>query len=54
MLPLKWAQVDRSEKTIRLDPGTTKTSEGRVLPYGLLTELEAIMEGAWAEHKYCN
>ena len=51
VLPMTWAQVDRAGKTIRLDPGTTKNSEGRVLPYELLAELEAVMEGAWAERK---
>ena len=51
VLPLTWGHVDRSEKTIRLDPGTTKNSEGRVLPYELLPELEEVIEGQWTERE---
>ena len=32
VLPLRWSQVDRRAKTIRLQPGMTKNREGRVLP----------------------
>ena len=39
VLTLTWAQVDRRQQTIRLEPGATKNSEGRTLPYDLLPEL---------------
>ncbi|MHB8410523.1 MAG: tyrosine-type recombinase/integrase [Candidatus Acidiferrales bacterium] len=32
VLAIKWNQVDLDEKEIRLDPGTTKSGEGRTLP----------------------
>jgi len=32
ILALEWRQVDLLEKVIRLDPGTTKNSEPRVIP----------------------
>jgi len=50
ILPLTWSQVDREANTIRLEPGTTKNREARLLPYGLLPELEEVIERQWAEH----
>ncbi|MGB5177059.1 MAG: site-specific integrase, partial [Thermoanaerobaculia bacterium] len=50
ILPLTWSQVDRDAKTIRLEPGTTKNREAR-LPYGLLPELEKVIELQWSERK---
>jgi integrase len=37
ILALEWAQVDLSERVVRLEPGTTKNDEARILP--LTTEL---------------
>ena len=51
ILPLSWAQVDRSEQTIRLEPGTTKNKKGRTLPYGQLSEVAEAIDRQWAEHK---
>ena len=36
---LTWAQVDLEGCTIRLDPGTTKSGEGRVFPFDVLPAL---------------
>ena len=51
ILPLKWAQVDRENPTVRLEVGTTKNSDGRTLPYDLLPELVEVIETAWLEHE---
>jgi len=51
ILPLTWSQVDREARTIRLEPGTTKNREARLLPYALLPELEELIEHQWAEHQ---
>jgi integrase len=51
VLPLKWAQVNRTAKTIRLEPGTTKNREGRTLPYDLLPELVEVIDEQWQEHE---
>ncbi|MGH9382409.1 MAG: tyrosine-type recombinase/integrase, partial [Thermoanaerobaculia bacterium] len=51
VLPLAWAQVDRSARTIRLEPGTTKNAEGRTLPYGQLPELVDVVDTAWRHHQ---
>jgi len=32
ILNLKWSQVDLRENLVRLDPGTTKNDEGRIIP----------------------
>lgn len=37
ILGLEWSQVDLSERVVRLEPGTTKNDEARILP--LTTEL---------------
>jgi len=34
-----------------LEPGTTKNSEGRTLPYDLLPELADVIEEQWREHR---
>ena len=51
VLTLEWGQVDRHAKTVRLEPGTTKNSEGRTLPYDLLPELVEVIEAAWSERQ---
>ena len=51
VLPLKWAQVNRTDQTIRLEPHTTKNAEARTLPYDLLPELVDVIEHQWTEHK---
>ena len=42
VLKLQWRQVDFRGKCIRLDPGTTKNSDGRVFPF--TAELETLLE----------
>ena len=44
ILGLQWSNVDTVAKVIRLDPGSTKNDEGREVPYGVLPELEALLE----------
>ncbi len=51
VLPLQWAQVDRTAKTVRLEPGTTKNKEGRTLPYDRLPELVEVIEQQWQAHQ---
>ena len=51
VLPLKWVQVDRTAKTIRLEVGTTKSRDGRTLPYDLLPELVDLIDVQWREHE---
>lgn len=51
ILGLTWGNVDRAAKVIRLEPGTTKNSEGRTLPYDALPELEQVIAAQWAEHQ---
>jgi integrase len=49
VLPLTWQQVDREEGTVRLEPGTTKNKEGRLIY--LTQELYALIQGQWREHE---
>lgn len=42
VLPLPWRQVDVAAGTVRLDTGTTKNGEGRLLP--MTQELRALLE----------
>jgi integrase len=51
ILPTQWHQVDLEAGVVRLDPGTTKNREGRVLVFGGIDELRDVLEGQWAEHK---
>ncbi len=45
LLRLKWVQVDFGEMVIRLNPGTTKNEEGRVLPiYGDMVEVLSLQK----------
>ncbi len=51
VLPLQWSQVDRTRKTKRLEPGTTKNSEGRTLRSDLLSDLVDVIDDQWKEHE---
>jgi integrase len=51
VLPLQWAQVDRQARTVRLEPGTTKNQEARVVVYGETGELHDVIEDQWAVHR---
>src|SRR5262249_26460190 len=42
-LSLTWAQTDDKAGVIRLEPGTTKNSDGRTFPYLVLPELAALL-----------
>jgi integrase len=48
VLPLQWRHVDLKAGEVRLDPGTTKNSEGRV--FKLTSELRRVLEKQKAEH----
>ncbi len=39
---LRWTNVDIEAREVRLDPGTTKTGEGRVVPF--TASLRALLE----------
>ena len=41
--PIRWTQIDWNEKTIRLQPGTTRNDEGRIFPFRSLTALESLL-----------
>jgi integrase len=43
LLSLTWAQVDLRAGTVRLEPGTTKNSEGRTFPFAALPALGALL-----------
>jgi integrase len=51
ILPLTWAQVDRAEGIVRLEPDTTKNREGRQFPCADLPELKAVIDAQWAAHE---
>ncbi len=55
ILALIWDQVDLKERIIRLDPGTTKNDEPRILPLGteLLTTLETLRQQRDAGYPDC-
>jgi integrase len=47
VLPLEWRQVDFDANEVRLDPGTTKNRQGRVLH--MSPELRALLKARHAE-----
>jgi integrase len=49
VLTLTWRQVDFRAGVVRLEPGTTKNREGRMFPFTVLPELEAMLR-AQREH----
>ena len=52
VLPLQWHQTDRSAGIVRLEPGTTKNTDGRTFPYrDLLPELRDTIEAQWEVHE---
>lgn len=56
LLALQWHQVDLKRKTIRLNPGETKNSEGRVIPLAadLLAMLKVERERRDLEYPHCD
>jgi integrase len=48
ILPLEWRQVDWAGRSVRLDPGTTKSGEGRMFPFTV--ELEQVLKDQLVEH----
>jgi len=49
ILSLKWNQIDLNARTVRLDPGTTKSKEGRLVI--LDGELLEAIQGQWERRK---
>jgi integrase len=49
VLSLQWAQVDLAEGTVRLEPGTTKNKDGRLIY--LTAEVKALLVGLWQERQ---
>ena len=47
ILNLQWQQVDLTQNTLRLDPGTTKNKKGRVAP--IIPEMREGLERWWME-----
>ncbi len=43
ILPLTWFQVDLDEGIVRLEPGTTKSGEGREFPFSEIPELYELL-----------
>jgi len=48
ILSVTWSNVDLDAGTVRLDPGTTKTKEGRVIY--LTEEMAGVLRTQWHEH----
>jgi integrase len=44
VMALTWAQVDFVTGTVRLEPNTTKSDQGRVFPFSALPELAALLQ----------
>ena len=51
VLPLRWLQVDLAGGFVRLEPGTTKNTEGRAFP--LIPELRTLLERRQAITRRC-
>jgi len=49
ILPLTWPQVDLHTGTVRLEPGTTKNKDGRLIY--LNEDLRAVLEQQWVLHQ---
>jgi len=44
VMPLTWSQVDMKAGVIRLEPGTTKSGEGRTIYFSPIPELRTVMD----------
>jgi integrase len=51
ILTLQWPQIDRAAGVIRLEPGTTKNTEGRTFQYLDLVEVRDAVEALWTRHE---
>ena len=51
IITLQWRHVDRAAGEIRLDIGSTKNGEGRILPYTAVQELRELIDQQWAWHQ---
>ena len=51
ILPLQWNQIDRKAGVIRLEPGTTKNTEGRTFQYAALDEVRDAIDALWTRHQ---
>jgi len=49
VFPLSWSQVDFEAGTVRLESGTTKNREGRLIY--MTAEIKALLEQQWAMHR---
>jgi integrase len=49
ILPLEWRHVDWDGRVVRLDPGTTKSGEGRAYPF--TARLETLLKERLLEHE---
>ena len=47
ILTLQWRQVDFGAGIVRLEPGTTKNDEARVLPFAVLPDLADLLRQQW-------
>ncbi len=47
ILMLQWRQVDFGAGIVRLEPGTTKNDEARVLPFAVLPDLADLLRRQW-------
>jgi integrase len=48
VMPLEWRQVDWQGRTVRLDPGTTKSGDGRTFPF--TAAIEKLLKAQLAQH----
>ncbi len=47
ILKLTWTNVDLTVGMIRLEPGTTKSGDGRTFPFHMLPELDTLIRSQW-------
>lgn len=52
LLPMEWRQVDFKARTLRLEPGTTKSDEGREFPFTV--DLEEALREQWEHSERVN
>lgn len=51
ILSRQWRHVDFKAQELRLEPGTTKNTEGRTFPFGNLAGLREVLEAQHVEHE---